>query len=274
MMKNECPIVKDLMPLYIDGAVCSESRDFMAEHIAHCPTCAEYYGEMKTEFRFRNAQQEKAAQEELEKAALRVKQRRERRRLLLALISLILGVVLCLAGLEWYNEYFFTYSQPLSSQEYSFKLYRSDDGMVVGLFDLQEDTLDCLPEVNYFTLEDDTLQMDVTLHTTRKRAYVEPDDIVRKNVERTQRIGKWENGLWETEGKFISRIVVHYSDQDKVVYQANWYIPFCSDELRAYYRFADSAATKERLPLQEYLREMLRLRDQVPEWQVDAATDD
>lgn len=271
-MNKECPIVKDLMPLYIDGAVCDDSREFMADHIAHCPACAEFYGEMKTEFRFRNAQQEKAAQEELERAALRVKKRRTRRRVLLSLICLILGAVLCLTGLEWYRDYFYSYSQTMSSQEYKFRVYRAMDGLVVGVFDLEEDTLECLPEISYLPLEDGTVQVDVTLKTTRKRAYAEPDEVIRKNAERTLRIGEWKSGLWQTEEQPISRVVVHYSDTDKTVYESGWYVSFCSEAMRNYYHYADSNAETEDTDLQAYLRELLRLRDQVPEWQGDESS--
>lgn len=267
MMKNECPIVKDLMPLYIDGAVCDDSREFMADHIAHCPACAEVYGEMRTEFRFRNAQQEKAAQAELEKAALRVKKRRARRRALLATACLVLGAALCLAGVEWYGDYYYSYSQAMTSEEYDFTVYKSLSGLAVGVFDLEEETLACVPEVSYVTLEDGMVQVDVALKTTRRRAYVEADEVVRENAERTVRIGEWRGGTWYVEDKPVASVVVKYGDGEKTVYEANRYVRVCSEEMRIYYRFADSNAEAEGMGMQGYLKELLRLRDQVPEWQ-------
>lgn len=267
MMKNECPIVKDLMPLYIDGAVCDDSREFMADHIARCPACAEVYGEMKTEFRFRNAQQERASQAELEEAALRVKKRRERRRAQLAMVCLVLGAALCLVGMEWYGEYYHSYSQLMTSEEYSFDVYRSTvDGLAVGVFDLEEDTLECLPAASYVPLGDGMVQVVVELKTTRKRAYVEADEAVRENAERTLRIGEWRSGTWYVEDRPVSSVVVRYGDGLKTVYEEDWYVRDCSEQMRVYYQFADSNAKAEGMGMQAYLKELFRLRDQVPEW--------
>lgn len=38
-MKNECSIVRDLLPLYVEDMVSLESRDFISEHINKCPDC-------------------------------------------------------------------------------------------------------------------------------------------------------------------------------------------------------------------------------------------
>jgi len=267
MMKNECPIVKDLMPLYIDGAVSEESREFMAEHIARCPACAQVYGEMRAEFRFRDAQEEKAAQAELERAALRVKKRRTRRRALLALACLTLGAVLCLAGMEWYGEYYYAYSQLMTSQEYEFKPYKAADGLAVGVFDLAEDALECLPTVTYELLEDGWVQVNVALKTTRKRAYVEADEVIGENEERTVRLGAWENDRWRVGENEVARVVVKYADREKTVYEKDWWVNFCSDEMRRYYQWKDTHAEETGMGLQAYLRQLLTLRDQVPEWQ-------
>lgn len=38
-MKNECIIVKDLLPLYIENLISDETRAFMDEHLASCDDC-------------------------------------------------------------------------------------------------------------------------------------------------------------------------------------------------------------------------------------------
>ena len=45
-MRNECHIVRDLMPLCIDHAASQDSQELVDEHISTCETCAEIYGEM------------------------------------------------------------------------------------------------------------------------------------------------------------------------------------------------------------------------------------
>lgn len=49
-MKNECYIVRDLLPSYIDQLCSEESKQFIEQHIVHCDSCARILDEMKEEF--------------------------------------------------------------------------------------------------------------------------------------------------------------------------------------------------------------------------------
>ncbi|MBO4794793.1 MAG: zf-HC2 domain-containing protein [Clostridia bacterium] len=48
-MKNECDIVKDLLPLYADGMLSENSAAFVEEHVKECAGCAEALKELKSE---------------------------------------------------------------------------------------------------------------------------------------------------------------------------------------------------------------------------------
>ena len=41
-MKNECSIVKDLIPLYIDDMLSKDTVEFVTEHLQSCANCREY----------------------------------------------------------------------------------------------------------------------------------------------------------------------------------------------------------------------------------------
>ena len=41
MMKNECDIVKDLLPNYIENQISETSKNFVEEHIKTCKDCAD-----------------------------------------------------------------------------------------------------------------------------------------------------------------------------------------------------------------------------------------
>ena len=41
-MKNECSIVKDLIPLYIDDLLSKDTVEFVEEHLQSCANCREY----------------------------------------------------------------------------------------------------------------------------------------------------------------------------------------------------------------------------------------
>lgn len=42
-MKNECNIVRDLLPLYIENMASEETREFVEAHLSNCPECNELY---------------------------------------------------------------------------------------------------------------------------------------------------------------------------------------------------------------------------------------
>ena len=44
----DCNIVRDLIPLYIDGVCSDESADVIEEHLKECSSCREVYDEMNT----------------------------------------------------------------------------------------------------------------------------------------------------------------------------------------------------------------------------------
>ncbi|MGX8774045.1 MAG: zf-HC2 domain-containing protein [Bacillota bacterium] len=41
-MNIKCEVIKDLLPLYVDGVVSDESRELIEEHLKTCPDCSEY----------------------------------------------------------------------------------------------------------------------------------------------------------------------------------------------------------------------------------------
>lgn len=47
MAKVTCEIIKDLMPLYVDGVLSDDSMKLVDEHIESCPECKDYYNQLK-----------------------------------------------------------------------------------------------------------------------------------------------------------------------------------------------------------------------------------
>lgn len=39
-MKNECSLVRDMLPLYLENMVSEETAAFVKEHLEGCPECA------------------------------------------------------------------------------------------------------------------------------------------------------------------------------------------------------------------------------------------
>ena len=47
MEKKICNIVRDVLPLYIDGVVCDDTREWIEAHLAECTECAKTAEEMR-----------------------------------------------------------------------------------------------------------------------------------------------------------------------------------------------------------------------------------
>jgi len=47
-MKNECDVVRDLMPMYLDNLVSDSTREFVEAHLADCEECREEFEKEKT----------------------------------------------------------------------------------------------------------------------------------------------------------------------------------------------------------------------------------
>ncbi len=46
-MRNECNIIRDLLPLYVENMVSSDTADFVEEHIKNCEVCRKEYERIK-----------------------------------------------------------------------------------------------------------------------------------------------------------------------------------------------------------------------------------
>ncbi len=84
-MSKICEIVRDLLPLYVDGACSPASVEMIEEHIESCPTCRDMHDKMKRHT------DEDALREEKDGVIVRHEKRESRKlmRLLLSALSLI-----------------------------------------------------------------------------------------------------------------------------------------------------------------------------------------
>lgn len=49
-MKTSCEIIKDLLPLYLDGVCSDESKAMIEEHLLECEDCKAEFQEMENNF--------------------------------------------------------------------------------------------------------------------------------------------------------------------------------------------------------------------------------
>lgn len=80
-MKNECKIVRDVLPLYLEDMVSEETADFVKEHLAKCAECSAELDAMKADEKIDNAGIETNEQRKHDaKALITIKKRLRKRK--------------------------------------------------------------------------------------------------------------------------------------------------------------------------------------------------
>ncbi len=136
MKKNDCNVVRDLMPLVLDRVASDESRELVEEHIESCGECRKQYEEMKAEMpkeiRAEYEEEQRTIVEALRTVKRQQKKRQVRKTVLLAAICMVavFGALLLFGWLhdgEW----------PVDNKLYTLSLSRLADGRVILTEDLQ-----------------------------------------------------------------------------------------------------------------------------------------
>ncbi len=118
-MKNECAIVQDLHPLYIEDMLSADSATFVREHLEACPKCRAALAEAQKE---QHQQEIDAWRQTLENArVLQAVRRRLRRRI----IAAILITALCLLAVGGAVSYYVNLPQK-TPVNYSMQAYEVD----------------------------------------------------------------------------------------------------------------------------------------------------
>ena len=95
-----CNIIRDLLPLHIDGLTSEESENMLKEHLSVCKNCAAVYERMQTK------EDVPEIEPDMFKKTLHSHKRKlTRKTFLLSLLALFLGIGLCL-GILWYKGVF------------------------------------------------------------------------------------------------------------------------------------------------------------------------
>ena len=128
-MKNECNIVRDLLPLYIDGAVSEDSRQLLEEHTAICEDCAKERREMM--LALPENQEPQKEQAVLQKAAKKLRRKHMRRGGLLAILGRLLGILLAFGGSALYAYLRYDYCVPVGLENYDIGFSYLENGQII-----------------------------------------------------------------------------------------------------------------------------------------------
>lgn len=99
-MKVPCELVKDLLPLYLDGVCSEESKETVETHLAECPACSREAELLSRDFSAKNA--EKTEAEAVRAASKAWKKGKNRARVLGAVLA-IFAVLVSVTGYLGYH---------------------------------------------------------------------------------------------------------------------------------------------------------------------------
>lgn len=125
-MKHDCDIVRDLMPMCIDGTASEKAKQMVDEHVAECPPCDKVYTEMKGEAKLELPVQPAAP--EFVTTVKKMKNRRKRRTWLTLLMGIIIAAVVAFGAFHGYYWYF---EEQCRIEEAQLTLVASKDGMAL-----------------------------------------------------------------------------------------------------------------------------------------------
>ncbi len=95
MMKNNCEIVQDLLPMYVEGLTSESSNQFIEEHIESCQECLNYLKSIEQDLPFVETFYSHAEIEDQE-LVRDIKQRIKNRTFIVALIGMLIGLFFAL----------------------------------------------------------------------------------------------------------------------------------------------------------------------------------
>ena len=95
MMKNNCEIVQDLLPMYVEGLTSESSNQFVEEHIDSCQECLNYYKTIKEDLPLEETSYSHAEIEDQE-LIKDIKQRIKNRTFIVALVGMLIGLFFAL----------------------------------------------------------------------------------------------------------------------------------------------------------------------------------
>lgn len=110
---NKCSVVKDLLPLYVDGVCSEESHRLITEHLKECKACRDELDMLSFDFKISSAD---------EKEAVKKFKKKTERRMTVKALSVILAVAVAVFGVVnavWYVNY----ARPFNNANSLYKEY-------------------------------------------------------------------------------------------------------------------------------------------------------
>lgn len=130
MKKNECNVVRDLMPLVLDRVASDESRALVEEHMGSCGECRKQYEEMKADMPAETRAEYEAEQRDIVRTLKQMKRQKKIRRILRVVLPAVISLVVLIGGMMLYGWLWQWDTVPLENNMYTLSLAQQKDGTV------------------------------------------------------------------------------------------------------------------------------------------------
>lgn len=285
-MKNNCNVARDLMPLVIDDVASEESKQYVNEHVAECTECAIAYGEMRVELPRISAEKERTA---IEQAAKRIRNKR----ILRGLLGALLAIAIFIGGSFVWKEYEYRLTQDcsrtMSLDEYSARLVQTKAGHVIICINLAgREDLSCalVQHTQWAGINGNTKNvLEIEMLKTIIPQYLEGDDANVRKMLRTVFAGTVIDGEWSNKApwndprfedprpadyayKIWDEVALISGGERQVIYTRGDAIPYCSEEMEAYYE-AYHGAQPAGKSYPEWRVDLVKLLDETPEMKAE-----
>ena len=269
MKKNECNVVKDLMPLVLDRAASDESRELVENHIGSCAECREQYEAMKSDL----PEEIRAEYEEEQKtfidALKTVRQLKLKRRVLRIVLATLICMAAALAGLFAYDALFWKMTVPVDNSLYSLSICETKDGRYVITADASRIGFDTMTESeDVYADGKDIIYlrfMAAPIHSSSGSGYAEE---------------KWDMMILENDGEDTEDEIRQGTPGNYItIWKKGDPLPAASDEMERYYAlekvyrewFASLPQTENgvEIPSEDFFAWQDRIEEArlaVPEW--------
>lgn len=173
---NKCSVVKDLLPLYVDGVCSEESHRLITEHLKECKACRDELDMLSFDFKISSAD---------EKEAVKKFKKKTERRVTVKAISVILAVAVAVFGVVnavWYVNYARPFNNAHSLYEEYFEEKEEKNSLLKENGTLTDETRASLAEV--ILGEDNSLGIDTEKYKRLSVEVVNTNYLERKGVLR------------------------------------------------------------------------------------------
>ena len=136
MKKNDCNVIRDLMPLVLDRVASDESRGLVEEHMETCEECRKEYEKMKADMpqeTLAEYEEEQRTIVEALKTTRATQRKRKRRKLILVFAVAFVAVMAAGFLMTWLDQGYW----PVNNEKYTMSLSRLKNGEIVVTMDLK-----------------------------------------------------------------------------------------------------------------------------------------